>query len=57
MYLLEHKVFERNWYFVLALLVEDNLESTGVVVYLEQSSHWLLKSCDDSANNNDLHTS
>ena len=53
-YLLVVEVLESNGYLILALLVEDDLEGTGVVIDLQDGPHGLVLLGSHSTHNDDL---
>ena len=56
-YLLVFEVLEGKGDLVLSLLVEDDVEATGVIVDLENSAHRFFLLADDAANNDNLEQS
>ena len=53
-YLLVVEVLESNGYFILSLLVEDDLEGAGVVINLQDGSHGLVLLGSHPTNDDDL---
>ena len=45
---------ESCWDFVFLFLVEDDSESSGIIVDLENSSHWLFEALNHSADDDDV---
>ena len=48
------KVFESNWDFILAFLIEDDFEGSCIVIDLETCAHGLFNLVGDSSYDDDL---